>query len=470
MSRADRSRSPTSDSLRISKVIASFGRYPSKRPHGLHVDQYGCMKLDDIMRYWGHGQGLEEKHIMHAVRKHMFRETNEGGSLRFALDGDADGCIVVRVMPSQDDHGRHPGRKPFKPSLHDKHYDGVFGTAFGTRPPESRIPKMRGSVLQTPAKQPLANGANRLNTNGSKHNKLDMSLDEMIQNDHVIDLEADDGANNRRREQVMRSFRQMGLTAETSHLRRAPQDSNGFHSGGRRRDDAKGRRRWSPAEKVQRWIAWVVQHGYKELGIMLAEGGWVDIAALAAAIPQSRPDFGEFDAEKLKVFIQDSDVDGRFEINPSNQLRKVPKDMRKAKSQRSPFERSAAGTAAPRDPMDTIEVESSASSGCGRRARSPSLSSNSDGMGPNDDLEDAALAAACETLRVSGDVEDAKEVKAETRWPTVTAPPKPDPPPGEYWTKYQDENGGEEWYFYEGPLGQWWSCADATSILPYVPA
>lgn len=470
MSRADRSRSPTStDSLRISKVIASFGRYPSKRPHGLHVDHLGCMKLDDIMRYWGHGQGLEEKHIMHAVRKHMFRETNEGGSLRFALDGDADGCIVVRVMPSQDDHGRHPGRKPLKPSLHDKHYDGVFGSAFGTRPPAYRMPKMTGSVLSSlPAKQPLANGTNRLNGNGSRHNKLDKSLDEIIQNDQVIDLEADDGANNRRREQVMRKFQQMGLTRETSHLRRAPQDSNGFHSGGRRRDDAKGRRQWSPAEKVQRWIAWVVQRGYKELGIMLAEGGWVDIAALAAAIPKSRPDFGEFDAEKLKVFIQDSDVDGRFEINPSNQLRKVPKDMRKAKSQRSPFERSAAGTAAPRDPMDTIEVESSVSSGRGRR--SPSLSSNSDGMGPNDDLEDAALAAACETLRVSGDVEDAKEVKAETRWPTVTAPPKPDPPPGEYWTKYQDENGGEEWYFYEGPLGQWWSCADATSILPYVPA
>eukprot|EP00438_Fugacium_kawagutii_P020246 Skav232483 [mRNA] locus=scaffold2877:268415:272296:+ [translate_table: standard] len=92
-SREDRSRSPTeTDSLKISKAIAGFGRYPSKRPHGLHVDHLGCMKLDDIMRYWGFAQGLAEKDVMHAVRKHMFRETAEGGSLRFALDGQFLSC------------------------------------------------------------------------------------------------------------------------------------------------------------------------------------------------------------------------------------------------------------------------------------------------------------------------------------------------------------------------------------------
>eukprot|EP00435_Cladocopium_sp_Y103_P070757 s861_g36.t1 len=350
-------------------------------------------------------------------------------------------------------------------------------TRFGMRPPEKRIPKMHGSVLKMPGKSPFSNGTNgngKLNgMNGQKRDKLDMSLDDLIRSDQVIDLEADDdvGASHHpRREQVLRSFRQMGLHPDTAHLRRAPVDKDGFH-GGRRRDDGRGqRRRWSPAEKVQRWVAWVIQAGYKELGIMLAEGGWVDLAALAAAIPRSRPDFGDFDAEKLKVFIQDSDVDGRFEFNPANQLRKVPKDMRKAKSQRSPFERKAAGNAVPRDPMDTIEVASSASSGRGRRhARSPSLSSDSDGIGPNDDLEDAALAAECENLRVSGDVEEAKPVKAETmRWPTQVTVPKPDPPPGDYWTRYQDEGGGEYWYFYDGPLGQWWAGADATTIMAYV--
>eukprot|EP00490_Sorites_sp_Unknown_P025899 CAMPEP_0114666698 /NCGR_PEP_ID=MMETSP0191-20121206/33048_1 /TAXON_ID=126664 /ORGANISM="Sorites sp." /LENGTH=332 /DNA_ID=CAMNT_0001915061 /DNA_START=11 /DNA_END=1009 /DNA_ORIENTATION=- len=330
---------------------------------------------------------------------------------------------------------------------------------------------MSGSVLK--ATSPFANGTNgKLNgVNGQRRDrdKLDMSLDDLIRSDHVIDLEDDDAAF-RRREKVIGKFRQMGLTPDTAHVRRAPMDRDDFHSGGRRRDDGRGRRRWSPAEKVQRWISWVVQAGYKELGIMLAEGGWVDLAALAAAIPRSRPDFGDFDAEKLRVFIQDSDLDGRFEINPANQLRKVPKDMRKAKSQRSPFERKPPGNAVPRDPMDMIEVASSASSDHGRRqGRSPSPSSNSDEIGPHDDLEDAALAEQCQNLRVSGDVEDVKQpVKAETRWPTVKVP-TPDPPPGEHWTRYQDEGGGEFWYFYDGPLGQFWCGAESNVVMSYVP-
>lgn len=60
---------------------------------------------------------------------------------------------------------------------------------------------------------------------------------------------------------VFRSFRQMGLTPDSMHLRRAPMEQR--ERRGRR--DGKGRHRWSPAEKVQRWISWVVQAGYKEL-------------------------------------------------------------------------------------------------------------------------------------------------------------------------------------------------------------
>lgn len=32
---------------------------------------------------------------------------------------------------------------------------------------------------------------------------------------------------------------------------------------------------------------------------------------------------------------------------------------------------------------------------------------------------------------------------------------KPPPPPGEHWTKYEDD--GTFWFYYEGPLGKWWS-------------
>merc|ERR1712113_311654 len=31
---------------------------------------------------------------------------------------------------------------------------------------------------------------------------------------------------------------------------------------------------------------------------------------------------------------------------------------------------------------------------------------------------------------------------------------KPQRPPGEHWTKYQDD--GMDWFHYDGPLGEWW--------------
>ncbi|CAK9034669.1 unnamed protein product [Durusdinium trenchii] len=75
--------------------------------------------------------------------------------------------------------------------------------------------------------------------------------------------------------------------------------------------------------------------------------------------------------------------------------------------------------------------------------------------------------------KVSGDVEEVKKkedlIKSEAmRWPTMVQAPQPSPPPGEHWTRYQDEDGGEYWYHYEGPLGQWWCGSDHQTIMPYV--
>ena len=74
------------------------------------------------------------------IRQHMFRETAAGGSLRFAIDGDAQGGIVIRVMPSKED-GQRVRRRP---TFDDQPYErGLLGRAFGMRqPPERRIPKM----------------------------------------------------------------------------------------------------------------------------------------------------------------------------------------------------------------------------------------------------------------------------------------------------------------------------------------
>jgi len=471
MSRNGRSRSPTSSAtsaLKISRAIAGFGRYPSKRPPGLMVDHLGCMKLDDIMRCWGVKHDLEEKDIMHAVRKHMFREYADGGSLRFAIDGDQDGGIIIRVMPSQDDRPRH--RCIGYDGYDDYNPDAAYFRAFGQQPPQKRVPKMVGSVLKTPMPKPMP-------VNGRSRNKLDMALDDLIGGE-VIDLEEDEAAKanafNLKHARVMRSVKQMGLTAETMHVRRAPQDKDGSRDQrGRPRADAPrrqrwsggggGRDRWSPAEKVTRWISWVVQAGYKDLEIVRSEGGWVDVAALAEAMARDRKDLGSFDPLKLKEFIQASDSEGRFEINGMMQLRKVPKDLRRSRDQRSPFERQAH-----RDPLETVEVASSASSGC-RRPASPSIDYSDDGQMADDPQGDALAAECAEKMRVSGDVEiDVKPVKAEARFPSAKEVPKPSSPPGDHWTRFQDEGGGDYWWFYDGPLGMFWAGADTTQILPYV--
>jgi len=467
MSRA-RSRSPLpADSLKISRTIAGFGRYASKRPDGLRVDRDGCMKLDDIMNSWGDRHGLRETDILHAVRRHMFREHEHGGSLRFAIDGDHDGGIVIRVMPKEDEDRVDRRRRHASPQ------NGVLFPAVGMRPPEKRIPKKIGSVTKAPV--PTRPRPINATKTPALADKLSMSLDDLISTNEVIDLEADD-TNEARQQRVRHSFRQMGLTPETMHLRRPPQDRDrhgeGRNGKGGDRPETRGRNRggWSAAERMHRYISWIAKAGFKELGLQQQAGGWLELAGIAAAVTRNRKDLGDFDAEKLKMYIQETDVDGRFEINGC-QLRKVDKaDRRRRDSQRSPFEPSApTGQAAVREPLEMLEVSSSASSGRHRRrSRSLSLGSDSDRLGA--DEEDDALAAKCQNLRVSGDMEDVKpEIKTELRPNRGTVQiPTPDPPPGEYWTQYKDEGDkGLFWWFYDGPLGQWWVGQDGGEPLQY---
>jgi hypothetical protein len=84
----------------------------------------------------------------------------------------------------------------------------------------------------------------------------------------------------------------------------------------------------------------------------------------------------------------------------------------------------------------------------GRRSRSPSAGEE------DDDLAEAAR----RSLRVADDRPLAGTSLGESKG-------KPPPPPGEHWTKYEDE--GTIWYYYKGPLGQWWCQADSTDVQPY---
>jgi len=46
-----------------------------------------------------------------------------------------------------------------------------------------------------------------------------------------------------------------------------------------------------------------------------------------------------------------------------------------------------------------------------------------------------------------------------------SSPERPQQPPGKHWDKFQDD--GQMWWFYDGPLGQWWKPEGSEDILQY---
>ncbi|CAE8586439.1 unnamed protein product [Polarella glacialis] len=264
MSTHGRSRSPLrSDYMRISRALACFGRYPSTCPPGLNIDGTGCMRLDDIMHYWGERKGLRERDVLDAVRSNMFREHDHGGSLRFAIDGDENGRVLIRVRPKQGLQEHNRSRVSRVPS----------------RPPSCRSPQADKMV-----------GNENSNTTNSSANNADLSE---LSLDDKLDMSLDD------------------LVAAAQ----ATRSTSGAGDSG-------------ASEKVSCWISWVLASGHRELGITIAVGGWAQLQELAASIAVRMLHFGEFDGSKLKCFIEETDLDGRFEISSTGWLRKVPKRNR----------------------------------------------------------------------------------------------------------------------------------------------
>lgn len=210
--------------------------------------------------------------------------------------------------------------------------------------------------------------------------------------------------------------------------------------------------------------------GHKELDVQIIDGCWADLDSLAAAMRISRKDLGEFDGHKIKCLLEETDLDGRFEVNDKMHVRKLAKENRQRRRpqqvpQFPPDWQSR--TQAMRD-AGPMEVPSSPSDAGEPRRRSRSNSAETYRSGGNDDaMEDDALAKACaSSLRVSGDMEELP-TSAEPKLARTGGVPPPSPPPGEHWTQFQDEEGGDFWWFYDGPNGQWWTSMDCKQIQPY---
>lgn len=369
MSRQDRSRSPRGrawNSERISRAIVSFGRYPRKRPSGLEVDASGLMRLEDIMSCWGRDEGLQEDEVLKAVKEHMFHN-DEGAALRFAIDVDKAGRVTVQVKPSR----RFNEGSPSGPGAKDK--------GRGQRP-------WRGEGQHHPGK-----GGGRLPARPTARE------------------EEADGATSHHEGQ-----------RQTPWAKHRPKRPRG--SAGQDWSD------WRLGEQVQRWLAWVLKSGHKDLGIWVrpwkeGEDCWACLRDVVNAMREARTSWSSMDEEQLKELITDSE--GRYQIE-DGWVRKVPRKERwRGSSGEARSEEAWPAT----PPRGMAKAE------------------------PDDD-DDGASGVREGPTPPRGP--PPKRLLEETR---------PPPPPGEHWEQYKDDSQDKTWWAYEGPCGQWWT-DDEAQLVP----
>merc|ERR1719195_1344465 len=184
---------------------------------------------------------------------------------------------------------------------------------------------------------------------------MDMTLDDVIGADLPMSAKGSKEDHNKIRGRVRHAMEQMGLTSESSHVRRASkalaealaEEENILHDSGR----SDNRRQERPVgEQVQRWLAYVLHTGHRELGVRV-EDGWAFLDELAEVMGRDRPRFGLFDSDRLRVLLEETDTIGRFELDSTGRIRKVPKDSRSGRSRgaRADAQQAQAAWGAPRD-------------------------------------------------------------------------------------------------------------------------
>lgn len=111
--------------------MASFGRYPDRRPHGLRVCLDGTIRVQDIVDCWGASRGVSRQQIVTAVQEHMFHN-DECSSLRFVLSEDSEGHLIVRVMAKRAPKDSRGYRRAHQLAIEDsrgRHQVSPFATA-----------------------------------------------------------------------------------------------------------------------------------------------------------------------------------------------------------------------------------------------------------------------------------------------------------------------------------------------------
>eukprot|EP00931_Biecheleriopsis_adriatica_P074779 TRINITY_DN48779_c0_g1_i1.p1 TRINITY_DN48779_c0_g1~~TRINITY_DN48779_c0_g1_i1.p1 ORF type:complete len:349 (-),score=74.69 TRINITY_DN48779_c0_g1_i1:4-1005(-) len=93
------------------------------------------------------------------------------------------------------------------------------------------------------------------------------------------------------------------------------------------------------------------------------------------------------------------------------------------------------------------------------RSKSPTPYSMCSPTSPGTNVEAESLLIASRPSPSSPTLSQASKATLVTGVPSA--------PPGKDWVRYQDEAGGDFWWYYEGPEGKWWAQAEGQAPEPY---
>lgn len=405
-SRGERSRSPVDrDSEWISRQVASLARYGHKRPQGLKIDTSGGIRLSDLAAGWGQKNGYTKQQILSALQKHMYHENS--GTLRFQMRGEPPGDLTIRVHRRRDGVTLKGGEDTAAAAA-----AGGSAVPWGTKPSLVKPKAAAGSIAAdgVVVKPRVAGGG------GASSSAAKVATPQQSWRD-----KADERWDDKKSWDKRKGWSDPWYDDD---------DDDDEDEGWNKQDSwKKGRSSWlesdwrggdvwkrehSDGEKVQRWLAYALRSGDKNLGVVVEQGGWASIDDLAEAMSNRRPKLGISDGQQLRELLRDTDALGRFEVDDRGRVRKVHRDYRQ-----------------PRGSASVV------------------------GYGGDAWEEDEASAEEPPKGRQRTVAEPGREEPQDSA-PIATAngPDAPDKPPGPGWTKYIDDD--VIWYFYEGPKGKWW--------------
>lgn len=334
--------------------LEGFAQKPESMPSGLSANSEGCFRLDELVRAWSYPRS-RERDVLNALRYHLLRGD---GSMRFNVDTDGAGHIIVRVVGKTEGATRSSATSTPRPILATP-----AGSAYSDSSTELAFARACAVICA--------------NCGGRGH----------------------DAAACPSPKEILQAATPRAAQPQGEHrgLSRSPlwepswKDHGGYRqqSAASRGDSQSSRMDLNVAgEKVQRWLAWALRSGDEKLALTVDAGGWASLDALVVAMRKCRTDLGEFDVERLTTLLNGTDSAGRFEVK-GGCLRKLDRGERSRKpapSSEACALAEAAWRAASGGPVDRegarVRQDAAAPRGCGFSGHAAADSAGGHGQGP----------------------------------------------------------------------------------------